>query len=154
MFDPELLINLIKKAQGERTLNQFAKHCDIDSGNLSRIVNNKNKQAPKPETLRKIADHAYNNVSYEELMNAAGHIAINDNTPQDTTPVLSTKDENDIEKKIKALKEDLLNTSHGLMLSGNPVSPEAIESLIETLAYGLRQAKIINKKYTPKKYRK
>ena len=44
--------------------------------------------------------------------------------------------------------------SEGLMLSGNPISPEAVESLIEALSSGIRQAKITNKKFTPKKYRK
>ena len=44
--------------------------------------------------------------------------------------------------------------SEGLMLSGNPISPEAVESLIKALSSGIRQAKITNKKFTPKKYRK
>lgn len=39
------------------------------------------------------------------------------------------------------------------MLSGNPMSPEAIESLMEALSSGIRQAKIANKKYTPNKYK-
>ena len=67
--------------------------------------------------------------------------------------VLSEKDEKDIAKRIEDLKEDLLN-GDGLMLSGNPISPEAIESLIEALSSGIRQAKIANKKYTPKKSQK
>lgn len=40
------------------------------------------------------------------------------------------------------------------MLSSNPISPEAIESLIEALSSGVRQAKIANKKYAPNKYKK
>lgn len=154
MFNSELLIELIKKAQGNRSLNQFAQHCEIDPGNLSRIINNKNKQAPKPETLKKIATHAYNGVTYEELMNAAGHISIGETAQARPEAVLSEKDERDIEKRIELLREDLLNNPDGLMLSGTPVSPEAIESIIEALSYGIRQAKIVNKKYTPKKFRK
>ena len=42
----------------------------------------------------------------------------------------------------------------GLMLSGEPVSPDAIQSIVDALEFGMRQAKLINKKYTPKKYRK
>lgn len=154
MYNSDLLIELIKKSQGDRTLNQFAKHCEIDPGNLSRILNKKNSQAPKPETLRKIANHAYNDVSYEELMSAAGHIVLLKTAEPGTESVLTAKDEKDIEKRIQLLKEDLYNNPDGLMLSGTPVSPEAIESIIEALSYGIRQAKIINKKYIPKKYRK
>ena len=73
--------------------------------------------------------------------------------PSTSNTVLSEKDEKDIAKRIEALKEDLLN-GDGLMLSGNPISPEAIESLIEALSSGIRQAKIANKKYTPNKYKK
>lgn len=153
MFNPELLIELIKKAQGDRTLNQFAQHCSIDPGNLSRIINNKNKQAPKPDTLKKIAAHAYNDVSYEELMGAAGHIATAD-IVESKESILSKKDEKDIEKRIESLTEELMKNQDGYMLSGNPVSPDAIESIIEALSFGIRQAKIINKKYTPKKYKK
>lgn len=63
------------------------------------------------------------------------------------------KDEKDIAKRIEDLDENLMN-GDGLMLFGNPISPEAIESLVEALSSGIRQAKITNKKYTPKKYKK
>ena len=154
MFNPELLIELVKQAKGNRTLNQFAKQCGVDAGTLSRIIANKNKQAPKPDTLKKIADQAYNNVTFNELMVAAGHIPEDENIKNDNNPVLSKKDEKDIEKRIEALRHDLINNPDGLMLSGQPISPEAIESLVDILALGIRQAKINNKKYTPKKYRK
>lgn len=154
MFNSELLIQLIRNAQGNRSLNQFAQACEIDSGNLSRILNNKNKQAPKPETLRKIANNALNGVTYEDLMSAAGHISLEGAEKRASEAVLTAKDEQDIEKKIQLLRQDLLNNQDGLMLSGNPVSEEAIESIIEALAFGIKQAKIVNKKYTPKKYKK
>lgn len=156
MFNAELLSTLIKQAQGDISLNNFARKCKISSSTLSRIINNKNSCPPTPSTLQKIATVSYNNITYDELMTAAGYMNANEEpvtvqSPQST--VLSKKDEKDIEKKVEALKKDLLN-GDGLMLSGNPISPEAIESLIEALASGIRQAKIANKKYTPKKYRK
>lgn len=154
MFNPDLLIDLVKKAQGEHSLNQFAKLCGIDSGNLSRIINNKNTRPPKPDTLKKIADQAQNGITYEALMQAAGHIIFSGTAEDKNTSVLTAKDERDIEKRIQLISEDLKNNPDGLMLSGTPVSPEAIESIIEALSYGIRQAKIVNKKYTPKKYRK
>lgn len=155
MFNAELLGSLIKNAQGELSLNNFAGQCGVSPSTLSRIINNKNSCPPAPSTLQKIALAAHNNVTYDELMDAAGYISTNEvnNTQNVSNSVLSKKDEKDIAKRIEALKNDLLN-GDGLMLSGNPISPEAVESLIEALSSGIRQAKIANKKYTPKKYRK
>jgi transcriptional regulator with XRE-family HTH domain len=154
MFNPDLLIQLIKSAQGNRSLNQFAQLCEIDAGNLSRILNNKNQQPPKPSTLKKIADNAIDGVTYELLMSAAGHIPLTEIEEQKAAQVLNSKDELHIEKKLEALKNELLSGQDGLMLSGEPVSPEAIESIIESLSFGIKQAKIINKNYSPKKHRK
>lgn len=154
MQSAEILSDLIKKAQGNRSLNQFANQCGISPGNLSRIINNKNAQSPKPETLKKLAIHAYNGVTYQQLMDAAGHIKLEDASTSNLDSALSEKDEKDIEKQIVNLRKNLIENAEGLMLSGEPVSPEAIESVLDTLALGLKQAKIINKKYTPNKYKK
>jgi HTH-type transcriptional regulator, competence development regulator len=154
MFNPDLLIQLIKSAQGNRSLNQFAQLCGIDSGNLSRILNNKNKQPPKPATLKKIADNAFEAVTYEQLMAAAGHMAADETEAQDTAPKPASKDERHIEMKIEALKNELLNNQEKLTLAGEPVSPEAIESIIEALSFSIKQAKIVNKNYNPKKHRR
>lgn len=67
------LIELLKKAQGDRTLNAYARHSDVSAGNLSRIMNG---QKPSPEILKKLAFKAHNGVTYEQLMNAAGYIEI------------------------------------------------------------------------------
>lgn len=156
MFDSELLSSLIKQAQGDISLNNFARKCKISSSTLSRIINNKNSCPPAPSTLQKIAAVSHNDVTYDDLMAAAGYINSGEapvEIPDTTKSVLSQKDEKDIAKRIEDLKEDLLN-GDGFMLSGNPISPEAIESLIEALSSGIRQAKIANKKYTPNKYKK
>jgi len=156
MFNDELLASLIKNAQGELSLNNFAGQCGVSPSTLSRIINNKNSCPPAPGTLQKIASAAHNNVTYDELMDAAGYIStneLNNDTQNIPNTVLSKKDEKDIAKRIEDLKNDLIN-GEGLMLSGNPISPEAVESLIEALSSGIRQAKITNKKFTPKKYRK
>lgn len=156
MFDGELLSNLIKQAQGDLSLNNFARQCKISSSTLSRIINNKNSCPPAPSTLKKIAAVAHNGITYADLMAAADYINDGETPvelPSESNTVLSQKDERDITKRIEALKDDLLN-GDGLMLSGNPISPEAAESLIDALSFGIRQAKIMNKKYTPNKYKK
>lgn len=67
-------------------------------------------------------------------------------------PILTEKDEKDIAKRMKKLKQDL-STSDGLSFHGEPLSEEAIESLLEAIEYAERIATRINKKYIPKKYR-
>ena len=76
-YDEELqfdndLIRLIKMAQGDRTQNDFAIHCGISSATLTQIKNGEYKTTP--ETLKKIASHAYNGVTYAQLMKAAGFL--------------------------------------------------------------------------------
>jgi repressor LexA len=65
------LTELLKKSQGNRTLNAYARHADVSAGNLSRIMNG---QKPTPEILRKLSEKAYNNITYEQLMKAAGYM--------------------------------------------------------------------------------
>ncbi|WP_072775269.1 hypothetical protein [Desulfitobacterium chlororespirans] len=48
-------------------------HAQIDAGNLSRILNG--QQKPSPETLKKLSEKAYNDITYEQLMEAAGYIS-------------------------------------------------------------------------------
>jgi transcriptional regulator with XRE-family HTH domain len=96
---------------------------------------------PTPETLELIAK-AYD-VSYEYLMKLTGYLS-------EEKKELTAKDEKDIEKRINKLRQDLMESSEGFMLSGEPVSKEAIDSILDALALGVRHAKIINKKFTPK----
>ena len=63
------LIELLKLAQGDRSQNQFALHCGVSSATLSHIM--QGKHTPSPQFLKKIADRAYNGVTYDELLDAS-----------------------------------------------------------------------------------
>ena len=63
---------LLDKAQGNRSQNQFALHCGISSAALTRF--RKGERAPTPRSLKLIAERAHNGVTYEMLMTAAGYI--------------------------------------------------------------------------------
>ena len=52
--------------------------------------------------------------------------------------------------RLTKMKKDLEQQT-GLMLSGNPLSPDAMKSILDALEYGIKQAKVINKNYNPKK---
>lgn len=73
-FDKQLFAQLLLKAKGERTINQFALHSGISSAHISRLSRGLLDTPPNAETIRKIADKAYNQVTYYDLMQAAGHL--------------------------------------------------------------------------------
>ena len=103
------------------------------------------KREPDFETLLKLGE--YFNVSVDYLLR--GDIAQNEKSP-----ALTKKDERDIAKKLKELKETIENQD-GLMFDGDPMSDEAKESILAAMELGLQAAKLKNKeKYTPKKYKK
>lgn len=149
------LSNFLKDRRNEMklSLRDAAQLIGISHSYLSTLEKgidprNNKPVKPTPETLQLISS-AYN-YPYNDLMRMSGYLEKN----KTEESVLTPKDERDIEKQIEKLKKSYLEDSEGLMLSGQPVSPEAIESIIEALSFGIRQAKIVNKKYTPKKYRK
>jgi transcriptional regulator with XRE-family HTH domain len=65
----------------------------------------------------------------------------------DPQPQLTAKDEQDIAKRMEKMKKDLLRGSAngGLSFMGEPMSPEAIDSLLEALEHAERIATIANK---------
>lgn len=103
------------------------------------------RYVPKADKLQKIAD--YFGVSLSYLMSGKEE-------PEKKEPVLTPKDQRDIEKILEQTKEQLLN-QEGLMFDGDPASPEAIDSILSAMQIGMELAKKKNKeKYTPKKYKK
>lgn len=96
---------------------------------------------PKQDKLKKIAD--YFGVSVEYLMGESEN-------RQKEKPALSKKDERDIKNKI----DDLLNTmsnQQGLMFDGDPLTPEALESIRNAMELGMAAAKLKNKEEKNKK---
>lgn len=65
----------------------------------------------------------------------------------------NTKDEKDIAKRMKEFTRDL-TSSDGLNFSGEPMSDDAKESLIDAMEHLFRQTQLINKKFIPNKHRK
>ncbi|WP_176713686.1 helix-turn-helix domain-containing protein [Pseudobacillus wudalianchiensis] len=149
MSDFGTYIKNVRDSKG-LTLNQVALYSDISAAQLSRIETGK-RGVPKPATIKKISEAL--KVDYDELMRIAGYIEEND---KEDTPKLTEKDERDIAKRMKKMREDLTEAKadgDGLNYMGEPMSPEAIESLLEALEHAERIATLANKKYTPKKYR-
>lgn len=68
------------------------------------------------------------------------------------TSELTEKDEKDVAKTMKRLKNQLMNETD-LMFDGEAMDPETIKLLLQEIEQQERIVKAVNKKYTPKKYR-
>lgn len=67
---------------------------------------------------------------------------------------LNSRDRRDIAKYMEEMR-DRLSNGEALMFDGEPLTPEAMESILAAMQVGMEIAKKKNKeKYTPKKYRK
>lgn len=97
--------------------------------------------SPATDKLQKVAD--YFHVTTDYLLGRE-NAALGE---------LSSRDQRDIAKTMEALREQLLHED-GLMFDGEPLSPEAMESILSAMKLGLEAAKQRNKeKYTPKKHK-
>lgn len=102
------LIKLIKKAQGTKTLNQFALGVGVNAGHLSRILNGNFKNPPSPDTLRKIAKNSRGDVSYQDLMKACGYIEENENIEKEETPIYNKENVDKYNRLIENTRIKLL----------------------------------------------
>ncbi|MDC2863755.1 helix-turn-helix domain-containing protein [Bacillus sp. BP-3] len=131
------LVNTIKSLCAQRKIAISALERDLEFGNGT--IRRWDKTSPSAEKLQKVAD--YFHVTTDYLLG------------REQLSQLTNKDEKDIEKRMEEIKQDLKD-SQGLMFSGEPMSEEAVDSLLDAMEYIVRQTKVINKKYIPKKHRK
>lgn len=66
---------MLVKAIGQRSVNQFALHSGISSAHISRLGRALLEAPPSPQTIKKISDAAHNEITYDQLMRAAGYMA-------------------------------------------------------------------------------
>lgn len=112
--------------------------------NRAAVAKWKNGATPSAVTAIKLAD--YFGVTTDYLLGKP--------TQKETPPVLTKKDERDIERKL-AETLNALDSADGLMFDGEPLDDITRELLETSLRNSLEMAKKIAKqKYTPKKYRK
>ncbi|PWM62199.1 MAG: transcriptional regulator [Clostridia bacterium] len=72
----------------------------------------------------------------------------------DSVPELNARDRRDIARYMADMRERLAS-GEALMFDGEPLTPEAMDSILAAMQVGMEIAKKKNKeKYTPKKYRK
>ena len=69
-FNPIKFASVVRKAQGRRSQRAFATDCAISIPRMNLMLNGKIDQAPTQRTLQKIADHAQNGVTLNDLIMA------------------------------------------------------------------------------------
>lgn len=74
VFNKKEFAELLTKAKGDRSINQYALHSGVSAAHISRLMRGLLDAPPNPNTIESLADKAYNNVTYDDLMQAAGHI--------------------------------------------------------------------------------
>ncbi|HDR8058648.1 TPA: XRE family transcriptional regulator, partial [Bacillus cereus] len=106
------------------------------------------KQKPSIDRVEALAQ--YFNVSIDYLLGRTeqkNKVLIKD------AEGFTEKDKKDIGKRMEEIRKDLTD-SDGLMFSGEPLTEEALDSLMDAMEYIVKHTQKINKKYIPKKYRK
>lgn len=73
-YNRSLFAALLKQAIGGRSINQFALHCGVSAAYISRLLRQKTKTPPNPPIILKMANKAHNQISYMNLMTAAGYL--------------------------------------------------------------------------------
>ncbi|EAF5461954.1 XRE family transcriptional regulator [Listeria monocytogenes] len=98
------------------------------------------KRMPDAEIQNKIAN--YFDVSLDYLHGRSRHKNIN-------AEGFTLKEEIDMKKRMDALREDLKN-GDGLLYDGEPITTEAMESILDAMEFAEKQATRINRKYAPR----
>lgn len=116
-FDKNRFAHLLKKAKGNRSINRYASDSGVTSAHISRLLREKIETPPNPDTIKKLSNAAQNNVSYEDLMIAAGHIALTDEVSD--------------QRKSIDLKDMIESNTVELTIYGRPLTDEQKEGLIK-----------------------
>ena len=74
-FNKEQFAQLLKIAKGQRSINQYALHSSISSAHISRLLRGLINSPPTVATILKLAEKAHNQITFLDLMMAAGHLA-------------------------------------------------------------------------------
>lgn len=105
IFDKQKLSALLVKAQGDRTKEKFASDAGVSLPQVSKIIKMETDGPPRPITLQKLASVSQNEVTYEELMMAAGHLSVD-------TQKLLTVTVNEVYNAIQVILVSSLGVDH------------------------------------------
>jgi hypothetical protein len=77
LFYKEQFANLLKQAKGNRSINKYGQDSGVDPGYISRLSRQLIESPPSVAIIKKLAEKAHNEITYESLMQAAGYFGEN-----------------------------------------------------------------------------
>lgn len=116
MFDKELFAELLDKAKGERSINLYGQHCDVDPGYISRLLRKLREQPPSAEIINKLASRAHNGVTTEDLMAVAGYIDTPNPKPREVPDTIAPYLPEHFDELSPEAKEEILNFVEYIMV--------------------------------------
>ena len=75
MFDKLRFKKTLEDALGDRKTTEYAEESGVNRTYLSKYLNLRLDSPPGPEIIKRLAEKAHNNVTYEDLMSAAGFLS-------------------------------------------------------------------------------
>ncbi len=145
-----MLGSRLKKLRVSRKLTQKQLAEKVNVTHVSISGYESGNRSPDTDTLQKLAEIL--NVSTDYLLGRSDEPSLSQ-VPQSNNDRATAKDKRDIARRLEEIKRDVADGS-GLAFDGEPLSEEAQDSFLEAMEYVINTTKKINKKYTPKKYRK
>lgn len=155
MFDKKKFKSLIEKAMGTRKISQFSSDSGVNRTYISKYINERLNSPPAPDVLKRLSDSAQNNVSYEELMSAAGYINSKKDNYKDVnlleeskeTYEITKKEETDILKDVEKIihKLDKSESGVGVRFNGEEMDEETKEIFKSALDFAIKTANIKKK---------
>lgn len=119
-FNKEKFAVLLDRAKGDRSINNFANETGVSAAHISRFLRQMIASPPTPETISKFAAKAHNEVTYQDLMVAAGHLARRDDVDENRdngierdSPMNFRRQMDELEKKfIQVILADLYESPY------------------------------------------
>ncbi|MFA9398367.1 MAG: hypothetical protein ACERKV_08900 [Clostridiaceae bacterium] len=109
VFNKESFALLLERAKGDRSINRYANETGVSAAHISRFLRQMIDAPPTPETISKLASKAYNEVTYQDLMVAAGHLA----EPYDDA--MEVKEDSVFLERVSMIKDSPINHRNEIM---------------------------------------
>ena len=74
MFDKLTFKKILEAALGDRKITEYADESGVNRTYLSKYLNLRLDSPPGPEIIKRLAEKAHNNITYEDLMSVAGFL--------------------------------------------------------------------------------
>lgn len=133
-FNKKAFSLLLEEAIGDRSIAEFSRQSGVNRTYVSKLLNKNLNNPPSPEILKKLANSAYNNITYINLMQAAGYICLD----EDDKSYKNNEDNNavDTRKKLDEIIDDYL-VKNELSLREFAQKCDLSHSYIATLRNGI-----------------